>query len=173
MLPFAVVMIVAAVLVIAASSERVNADTVNLTLYGSAALGWGFANNTISSPGPTITANQNDNINLTLVSQDGNVHQFFIDYNNNSQVDAGEPASLPFVQPIVFRFNVTRSGNFTYRCSIHPAMMFGTFMVEQAVPEFPSFMLLPLFAVSTLLVTIVYGTKRSQQKTLQKTFSFR
>lgn len=156
-----IVALVAATLVVAGRTEKAKADTVNFMLYGSAGGGWGFASNTISSPGPVITVNQNDYVNLTLVSQDSFPHQFFVDYNNNSVADAGEPKSPQFSGTIVFGFNATDSGSFTYRCNFHPSIMFGTFIVNQAVPEFPSFMFLPLFAVATLLAAIVYKTKRS------------
>jgi plastocyanin len=158
-----IVALVAATLGIAGNTEKVKADTVNFTLYGSAGGGWGFASNTISSPGPNITVTQNDYVNLTLVSQDGAPHQFFVDYNNNNVADAGEPASPQFSGTIVFGFNATNSGNFTYRCNFHPSIMFGTFTVNQTVPEFSSLIILPFFAVATLLAAaIVYRTKRSQ-----------
>ncbi len=167
-----IVALVAATFGMAGNTEKVKADTVNFRLYGSAGGGWGFASNTISSPGPTITVTQNDYVNLTLVSQDGFPHQFFVDYNNNSVADAGEPASPQFSGTIVFGFNATNSGNFTYRCNFHPSIMFGMFTVNQTVPEFTSLIILPLFAVATLLAAIVYRTKRSQRKALPKTSTF-
>jgi len=92
------------------------AATVNITLYGSAGgyyltppYGWGLTTTNIISPRPTITIDQYDYLNLTLYSQDGLLHQFFLDYNNNSVIDTGEPASPAFSSSTVFGFNATTS----------------------------------------------------------------
>jgi plastocyanin len=152
-----------------ASSIRIQvakaAVTVNVTLYGSASVGWGFTATSITSPGPTIAINQYDILNLTLYSQDGAPHRFFVDYNNNSALDAGENASNTFYTSTVFQFNATISGNFTYRCSVHPAVMYGKLTVMQAVPEFSPFLILPLFVAATMVAAIAYRTKRSANKT--------
>jgi FtsP/CotA-like multicopper oxidase with cupredoxin domain len=43
------------------------ASTVhNFTLYGDFSHGWGFTAGNITSPGPTITVDQGDLVNLTL-----------------------------------------------------------------------------------------------------------
>jgi plastocyanin len=157
-----IVALVAATLGMAGNTEKVKADTVNLTLYGSAGGGWGFASNTINSPGPTITVTQNDYVNLTLTSQDGLPHKFFVDYNNNNVPDAGEPTSQQFSGTIVFGFNASTNGTFTYFCAIHPSIMYGTFTVNAAVPEFPFAFILPFFAVATVLAAVVYRRKRSK-----------
>ncbi|MGA3191567.1 MAG: hypothetical protein ABSD73_03525 [Candidatus Bathyarchaeia archaeon] len=148
------------------------ATTVNKTLYASASsygynnpYGWGFSNTSITSPGPTITINQYDYLNLTLISYDSVLHQFFVDYNNNSALDTGsEPASTPFTATTVFGFNATTSGNFTYRCSVHPTTLYGTLVVQQAVPEFSPFLILPLFILATTVAAVAYRTKRSAKK---------
>lgn len=156
----AIVTVLAGALLIAGRTERVKADTANFTLYGSAVSGWGFTGDNITSPSPTITVNQNDYVNVTLVSQNGLPHRFFVDYDNNGGVDAGEPVSIEFTSTIAFGFNATSSGNFTYRCSFHATIMYGTIVVNQAIPESPSLLILPLFAIATLVATIVYRTKR-------------
>jgi len=144
------------------------ASTVDLTLYGSAGgnyyqppYGWGLTILNISSPGPTITINQYDFLNLTLISHDGLQHQFYVDYNNNSVLDAGEPHSTPFTTTTVFGFNATTNGNFTYRCNVHPTMMFGTLIVQKAVPEFSPVLILPLFMAVTIVAAFAYRTRRS------------
>lgn len=139
--------------------------TVNITLYGSAGGGWGSSATNITSPGPTITINQYDYLNLTLYGQDSLPHQFFVDYNNNSVIDTGEPAmSTTFSSNTVFGFNTTISGTFTYRCAVHPSIMYGTLMVQQAVPEFSPFLILPLFIVATIVAAVAYRTKDSAKK---------
>ncbi|MGB8779147.1 MAG: hypothetical protein WCD81_00670 [Candidatus Bathyarchaeia archaeon] len=153
---------------ISATSIRIQearaATTVNIMLYGSATYGWGFTTTNITSPGPTITINQNDYLNLTLHSQDGLPHQFFLDYNNNSVINQGEPNSTAFSLSTVFGFNATTSGTFTYRCAVHPSIMYGTLIVVPTVPEFSPSLILPLFIVATIAATVAYRTKRSAKK---------
>jgi plastocyanin len=142
------------------------AITVNITLYGSAINGWGSSAANITSPGPTIAIDQYDYLNLTLYSQDGLPHQFYVDYNNNGHIDTGEPASTTFSSNTVFGFNATISGTFTYRCSIHPNIMYGTLIVQPAGPEFSPSLILPLFIVATIVAAVAYGTKHSTKKML-------
>jgi plastocyanin len=111
------------------------ADTVPFTLYGAQLTGWGFTQTTVRSPGPTITVTQGDTVALTLHSLDsGNtvVHDWFIDYNNNSAIDPGEPSSGNFSgnTALPYSFTANRTGTFTYRCSFHPAIMKGLIVVR-------------------------------------------
>lgn len=108
---------------------QVRGGTSSFQLFGSALLGWGFTSGTITSPGPTMTVSQGDLVNLTLTSQDGFPHQFFVDYNGNGSPDAGEPTSPQFSSTINFQFTASKAGNFTYHCAIHPLVMLGTFIV--------------------------------------------
>lgn len=108
----------------------VGASVHNISLFGSASQGWGFTPSSISSPGPTIIVVQGDLVNLTLTSQDGLPHRFFVDYNGNGVLDSDEPASPVFSGTINYQFNATTSGTFTYYCQIHPGVMFGTFKVN-------------------------------------------
>ena len=140
------------------------ATTVDITLYGSHDEGWGFSATNITSPGPTITINQYDYLNLTLYSQDGVTHQFFVDYNNDSRIVSGDPASAAFSSSTVFGFNASKSGIFTYRCAFHPSIMYGTLIVQQAVPEFSPFLILPLFIAATIAAAVAYRTKRLPKK---------
>ena len=166
---------------ISAASIRIQeakaaATTVNITLYGSTGgifhqtppIGWGFSATTITTPGPTITINQYDYLNLTLYSEDGEPHQFFVDYNNDSTIDPGDPAMPTTFSSstvgTVWGFNATRSGTFTYRCAIHPSMMYGTLIVVQAVAEFSPFLILPVFIIVTVVAAVAYRTKHSTKK---------
>jgi hypothetical protein len=99
-------------------------------------------------------------VNLTLTSQDGLPHQFFVDYNNNSIIDSGEPHSVSFFGTIVFSFTVDTLGNFTYRCAVHPLTMFGDFKVWNPIPEFPGLIVVPVFVVLTLLAVVLFRRKR-------------
>lgn len=106
------------------------ASVNNLSLFGSASQGWGSTPGSMSSPGPAITVTQGDAVNLTLTSQDGLPHEFFVDYNGNGAVDSGEPVSPAFAGTINYEFSATKAGTFTYYCAFHPGIMHGTFTVS-------------------------------------------
>jgi plastocyanin len=145
--------------------QEARAATVTITLYGAANKGWGFTISNITSPGPTITVNQYDNVSLTLFSEDFAPHQFFVDYNNNTIIDAGEPAmNTTFNDFATFQFIANISGNFTYRCAIHPTEMYGIFIVQPTVPEFQPILILPLFIATTAIATVICRTKHSAKK---------
>jgi len=138
------------------------ASTVqNITLYGRviSPTGWSFTSGGETTPGPTITVNQGDTVNLTLISDDGVPHQFFVDYNNNDVIDTGEPHSIEFSTNTHFNFTANLNGTFTYRCAVHPTMMYGTFTVDTVIPEFTSTPILMLFMIATLLAVAVYRRK--------------
>lgn len=99
------------------------------TLYGSALSGWGFAANNTTNPGPHLTVQYGDTIQLTLISADGSGvnHNWFIDFDNNSSPSPGEPTSPIFTQgnSILWNFTADRLGTFVYRCEVHPTGMIG------------------------------------------------
>jgi hypothetical protein len=69
-------------------------------------------------------------LNLTLYGTDNMVHEWFLDLNGNSTLDAGEPHSEAFqLGPIWFDFTPSKAGNFSYRCAFHSAIMLGTLAV--------------------------------------------
>ncbi len=109
------------------------------TLYGDAVSGWGLTPTTISKPGPTLYVTTGEALDLHLYSHDGATHTWFIDVNNNSAADTGEPTSTPFnatTGPIWYNATITlAAGTYTYRCSIHPGAMWGE-LVVQATPTF-------------------------------------
>ena len=89
---------------------------VPIGLFGSRTTGWGFSNTTLSIPGPPIEIQVDDNVTLNLTSLDGRTHSWFLDYNNNSRVDAGEPRSSFFGTAVLWNFTVSnRTGTFRYR----------------------------------------------------------
>jgi FtsP/CotA-like multicopper oxidase with cupredoxin domain len=135
--------------------HKVEANTVHsFYLYGNYLGGWGFTAGSITNPGPTITVDLGDVVNVTLVSTDGIKHKFFVDYNGNDSPDASEPASPDFTGTVNYQFTADRNGTFTYLCAYHTFSMRGTFVVNQTIPEFPSLAILSLFTTATLLVVI-------------------
>jgi len=143
------------------------AYSYNLTFYGDASLGWGSSVEWITSPGPTIILKQDDVLNITLVSHDGLPHQFYVDYNNDSILQLEEPHSSVFSTSTFFQFLADNlNDTFVYRCSLHPAVMYGTLTVNSpAIPESPSFLILPLFIVAAMLAAILgaQAHKRNQR----------
>jgi len=106
----------------------------NYTLYGSASGGWGSSNATLTNPGPTLVVDQGANVTLTLFATDGEPHNWFIDFNNNSRVDANEPSSpdfnIPGSENITWSFTAVRAGVYTYRCRYHLSTMTGIIVVR-------------------------------------------
>lgn len=104
------------------------------TLYGSAAGGWGLTRTNLTDPGPTLTVGQGANVTLNLSATDGEPHNWFIDYNNNSRIDPGEPSSPDFNVPettnLTWNFTATRAGVYTYRCLYHPGTMKGLIVIQ-------------------------------------------
>ena len=103
-----------------------------ITLYGNAALGWGFNSTTITSPGPTLTVLLGYPVTLHLNGTDAPApHNWFIDYNNNNQTDVGEPKAQDFTGPgpRIFTFTPDQAGTFFYKCAYHSNRMFGLIRV--------------------------------------------
>jgi len=115
------------------------ARPVNLTLYGDAALGWGFSNATIREPGPPIVVLYNTKVTLTLIAKDSAPHNWFIDYNSDLTMSPGEPSSKDFNVPgnVVgtLTFLASQTGNWTYRCHVHPTSMTGTISIVGGPPS--------------------------------------
>ncbi len=69
-----------------------------------------------SIPGPPMQVEVGDNVTLNLTSVDGRSHDWFIDYNNNSAVNPGEPRSPNFGTAVLWNFTVSnKTGTFRYR----------------------------------------------------------
>ena len=102
----------------------------NVNLFGSAVEGWGFTADNITSPGPTITVNQGDLVSLTLTSQDGFMHNFFVDYDGDTTPNPGEPKSADFTTTIDYAFTPSTVGGFIYYCQYHKITMHGAFTVN-------------------------------------------
>ncbi len=106
---------------------------VSISLFGSFTGGWGFTRNSETIPGPTISSvNQNDFVTLSLTATDGISHQFLLDYSGNGLADPGEPVSSLFSSTTQIMFTASVGGSFTYYCTRHPSMMFGTWNTASA-----------------------------------------
>jgi len=139
------------------------ATTRNFTLYGSFQGGWGFTANNITRPGPTIVVEQGDTVNLTLISNDGNTHQFFVSYTNATTIGSGDPQSLAFSGTVYYSFNATNTvGTYEYRCAYHPDVMWGYFRVVPTgtIPEFQPLAMLSLLIVGIGIATLARKRRR-------------
>ena len=100
------------------------AKAVNVPIYlFASALGWSTTSGGETNPGPTFVVYRNDQIDLTLTSDDGLPHGFFIDYNNNGVPDNGEdisPKTSATQTTITFSFPADRVGQFTYADQVIP-----------------------------------------------------
>jgi len=117
-------------------ASRPDVGVVNINLYGASQsnkIGWGFTQDTITSPGPTIIVKKGDIINLTLTSSDLVLHNFFVDYNGNKIPDIGEPLSRGFgdICPptINYKFIANKTGKFKYYSYYDMNIMYGNFTV--------------------------------------------
>jgi FtsP/CotA-like multicopper oxidase with cupredoxin domain len=156
------------VLLVAVAASQVYgvraATTRNFTLYGSYLQGWGFTASGISSPGPTLVVEQGDTLNLTLISNDGFTHRFFVSYTNSSSANSTEPQSSDFTNTLSYQFVATNAvGTYTYGCYYHYSMgMKGYFQVVPTgtIPEFQPLVLLSLLIASTTGVALMRRRKR-------------
>lgn len=102
--------------------------TKNVTLHANMVTGW---NGTI--PGPYITVYQWDIIYFNLISDDGQTHNFFVDFNGDGLPGGPDVLSENFSTTCIHFLLAHTSGDFNYYCLYHPESEFGTFHVE-AVP---------------------------------------
>lgn len=109
------------------------ANPASFTLHGRIVTpaGWGFTANSVTSPGPDLTAQPGENVVMTLRSADGIGHNFGIDLDNDGIQDPGEPVSPPFGGTFAtWPFTApTTPGTYTYICFIHGGPMVGPLIV--------------------------------------------
>ena len=100
-----------------------------------------------------------DTVTVMLISDDGIIHSWFLDFNNNNVVDSNEMATfsgfftstttfLNFTWTPTIGVNIPSGGNWTYKCSVHPFSMFGTCKV------------IPAQITSTVLTTLSLDSSR-------------
>ncbi|HYY91872.1 MAG TPA: cupredoxin domain-containing protein [Candidatus Dormibacteraeota bacterium] len=159
--------------------QEAHATNVAILLNGFVT-GW----NASTTKNPTITVHQGDVVTLTLKSQDGLLHQFLIDADN----DGAEAADCPTVDPcsatfstsagITYTFTVgLAAGTYTYYCTVHPTSMLGSFIVQSSPVGAPTIpidklaLLLPYVVFAGLIValigTVIYAarSRREPEKT--------
>lgn len=112
----------------------VQKESADFTLYGEAAGGWGNSTTTLSNPGPTLYVYQGENVSITLFAGDNIPHNWFIDFNGNNRVDAGEVSSPDFsssTNAVMFNFTVPtdRIGPYEYVCRYHTPTMRGQIVI--------------------------------------------
>lgn len=119
------------------AQTNVPRSEVTISLYASflAPRGWSTSPGAEAEPGPTIIVDVGDNVTLSLTSEDGLPHAFWVDYDAGSgafpDIDPDEPHSTMFsTTNISYTFMARREGQFTYYCDLHYPAMFGTFVVR-------------------------------------------
>lgn len=80
-----------------------------------------------TSPGPNIVVNQGDMVSITVHNNDSITHTFTFaplsPYNIDKTLTGAQVVTIP-------TFTASTSGTWTYKCTIHPNNMFGTFKVN-------------------------------------------
>src|SRR2546426_7085163 len=97
-------------------AQPARAANVALPLFASAA-GWGSTSGGEANPGPTFVVYRNDQIDVTLTSDDGLPHGLWIDYNGDGIPNSGDyisPKTSATQNPIQFSFPADVAGQFTY-----------------------------------------------------------
>lgn len=124
----------------APAARQATTVTATYTLYGNSTSGWGFTPTSTTEPGPTITASVGENVTLRLLAADApTAHSWFLSLDGGNSPTSGEPSSPTFsskTTPVVYSFTVPdHVGSVTYKCSIHPTQMTGSFVIL-AAPTF-------------------------------------
>src|SRR6267143_2088430 len=127
----------------ARSRITLSPSSVHLTFWlrGNYLQNWNQTN-----PATLIVVTDGDTVTVLYNSIDNAPHTWFIDVNGNNVPDNGEissttmassPTFVNFTFTLEVGTNIPSTGDFTYKCSVHPTMMFGTFRVQAAaVPNF-------------------------------------
>jgi hypothetical protein len=110
-----------------------------------------------------IVVEQGDTVNLTLTSNDGYTHHFFVSYANATTPGTGDPQSRDFSGMVNYSFNATNTvGTYTYHCYYHPDLMWGYFRVVPtgSIPEFQPLTILLLSIVGIGIATLARKRRR-------------
>ena len=136
------------------------AGSPSIHLWMSRAGGWGITNTSLQNPGPNLAVTLGDNVTLYLNGTDNRNHNWFIDFNNNSAVNANETnvSSPTFRNPVELKWNFTayKVGTFVYRSRFEPTV-WGNITISATPPSNP---LLPggentVLVVAGVIVIIV------------------
>ncbi|GEM_PF-7098223 len=153
------ILLVSAVLVLVtavAMPRPAAAADRTFTLFGDDnAPGWGLDPGNITNPGPLLEVDVGDNVTLMLTGADGTNLRWYIDYDNNSNDDAGEPRSPTFDDspaPVQWNFTADRVGTFTYRSVNFEADMTGTITIQNVTSPPPGG---TTFGLDTSLMVVI------------------
>jgi FtsP/CotA-like multicopper oxidase with cupredoxin domain len=157
-------------------STRAAAGSPTITLFGSHGAGWGLNSTSLTSPGPPLVVDQGDNVTLILDSTDQRTHTWYIDYNNNSTRNTGEPISPSFPAggsggpALKWNFTADRNGTFRYRSSRgQDGAMWGNITIRPAGSGSPFLGLntsvLILVGVAAVIVAVLVIAARSWRHT--------
>ena len=143
------------------STTQAQTPTVQMTIYAgevsTSQYGFGTTSTSIMSPGPTLTLHTGDVVNLTLVNVGTMPHSWALVDNKSSTANvlwnahvgsASDPIQAQKSGSVVF--TVGNAGNYYYICQYdgHVALgMWGNVVVESAIPEFPTTLLLVFVAI--------------------------
>ena len=149
-------------------------STSNVTLYAGEINGsqYGFGNSStsITSPGPTLTFNSGQTVTVTLHNSGQNPHNFAIVSTKSSTATVLWSSAIQSVNnPILpgssasVTFTVGDPGNYYYICQVdgHVTLgMWGNIVVQAAIPEFPTPLLI-IFAAIVITAMVAYFGKIS------------
>ena len=119
----------------------------------------------------SLTITTGDSITLNLLSSDSAQHQWYIDFNNNGQLDANEssttlspifsspttPTVFTFTPTIWFQEGIPAAGSYTFRDSFNPALT-GTIVVR---PQQAPAILKPNSSLSSSLAPVLDSSRVS------------
>ncbi len=144
-LSLAVLMVLSAVVLPNVGSSSSPTPNVNIMLYegeiSSTLYGFGYTSGNLTSPGPTLTFNVNDVVNVTITNVGQMPHNWALVSNNQSSsapvlfnAQIASPSNpLQHGQSASLAFTVTKLGNFYYICQVPGHLnlgMWGTVVVN-------------------------------------------
>jgi|GEM_PF-1739772 len=129
--------------------------------------GFGSSSNSITSPGPTLTLHSGDTVKVTLQNAGTMTHNWaLVDSKSstanvlwNAQIASSSNPVIPG-QSASVTFTVGNTGNYYYICQVdgHVALgMWGNVIVESAIPEFPTPLLLIFVAIVATTLAAYIG----------------
>src|SRR6267143_1608979 len=160
----------------AAVTDKITLTGCAIVMGSCTSAGW---NGTTSSPNPTITVHQGDQVSIHLSSADLMTHQFQFDADNDGTADSADcptvdPCSPKIPPTLTYTFtvpNVTPM-TYTYFCIFHTTEMQGNLVVLPGITvggaaasyNRPLPISLPLSLVSTIIslsiLVATYGKRR-------------
>ena len=103
-------------------AQPAKAANVSINLFANA-FGWNTTSGGETNPGPTFVVYHNDQITVTLTSDDGLPHGLWIDYNGDGIQNGGDylsPKTSVTQNPITFSFLADHVGQYMYADQVIP-----------------------------------------------------